>query len=241
MTHRFVKFGFAGIAASLSLGSLLTGCGGGGVDQDYLDSSSRALIGTYSKTSISALGTRVTCGDASSVVGDPKTELKDRNVVIDVCTPTDTITFSEDGRYAIKSYGGTEAGTFTRDNQRLELVRDTENGSVLSTPYQKTVYTLSGSGTDLVFTPTAQPVGYQKIDPAGDAFNGDNTPNYDNLAPKANVDGTLAILWLPNADSKPVLKSNLSIVPELIADAKEAVDARGFSKRYVVTYTFGKK
>ena len=139
MTHRFVKFGFAGIAASLSLGSLLTGCGGGGVDQDYLDSSSRALIGTYSKTSISALGTRVTCGDASSVVGDPKTELKDRNVVIDVCTPTDTITFSEDGRYAIKSYGGTEAGTFTRDNQRLELVRDTENGTGLSTPYQKTV------------------------------------------------------------------------------------------------------
>ncbi len=241
MTHRFVKFGFAGIAASLSLGSLLTGCGGGGVDQDYLNSSSRALIGTYSKTSISALGTRVTCGDASSVVGDPKTELKDRSVVIDVCTPTDTITFSEDGRYAIKSYGGTEAGTFTRDNQRLELVRDTENGSVLSTPYQKTIYTLSGSGTDLVFTPTAQPVGYQKIDPAGDAFNGDNTPNYDNLAPKANVDGTLAILWLPNADSKPVLKSNLSIVPELIADAKEAVDARGFSKRYIVTYTFGKK
>ena len=241
MTHRFVKFGFAGIAASLSLGSLLAGCGGGGVDQDYLNSSSRALIGTYSKTSISALGTRVTCGDASSVVGDPKTELKDRNVVIDVCTPTDTITFSEDGRYAIKSYGGTEAGTFTRDNQRLELVRDTENGSVLSTPYQKTIYTLSGSGTDLVFTPTAQPVGYQKIDPAGDAFNGDNTPNYDNLAPKANVDGTLAILWLPNADSKPVLKSNLSIVPELIADAKDAVDARGFSKRYIVTYTFGKK
>ena len=241
MTHRFVKFGFAGIAASLSLGSLLTGCGGGGVDQDYLNSSSRALIGTYSKTSISALGTRVTCGNASSVVGDPKTELKDRNVVIDVCTPTDTITFSEDGRYAIKSYGGTEAGTFTRDNQRLELVRDTENGSELSTPYQKTIYTLSGSGTDLVFTPTAQPVGYQKIDPAGDAFNGDNTPNYDNLAPKANVDGTLAILWLPNADSKPVIKSNLSIVPELIADAKEAVDARGFSKRYIVTYTFGKK
>lgn len=241
MTHRFVKFGFAGIAASLSLGSLLTGCGGGGVDQDYLDSGSRALIGTYSKTSISALGTRVTCGDASSVVGDPKTELKDRNVVIDICTPTDTITFSEDGRYAIKSYGGTEAGTFSRDNQRLELVRDTENGSVLSTPYQKTIYTLSGTGANLTFTPAAQPVGYQKIDPAGDAFNGDNTPNYDNLAPKANVDGTLAILWLPNADSKPVLKNNLSIVPELIADAKEAVDARGFSKRYVVTYTFGKK
>jgi hypothetical protein len=69
----------------------------------------------------------------------------------------------------------------------------------------------------------------------------DNTPNYDNLAPKANLDGTLAILWLPNADCKPVLKSNLSIVPELIADAKEAIDARGFSKRYVVTYTFGKK
>lgn len=241
MTHRFVKFGFAGIAASLSLGSLLAGCGGGGVDQDYLDSSSRALIGTYSKTSISALGTRLTCGDASSVVGELKTELKDRNVVIDVCTPTDTITFSEDGRYAIKSYGGTEAGTFTRDNQRLELVRDTENGTALSTPYQKTVYTLSGSSTDLVFTPTAQPVGYQKIDPAGAAFNVDNTPNYDNLAPKANLDGTLAILWLPNADCKPVLKSNLSIVPELIADAKEAIDARGFSKRYVVTYTFGKK
>lgn|GEM_PF-1045715 len=241
MTHRFVKLGFAGIAASLSLGSLLTGCGGGGVDQDYLDSSSRALIGTYSKTSISALGTRLTCGDASSVVGELKTELKDRNVVIDVCTPTDTITFSEDGRYAIKSYGGTEAGTFTRDNQRLELVRDTENGTALSTPYQKTVYTLSGSSTDLVFTPTAQPVGYQKIDPAGAAFNVDNTPNYDNLAPKANLDGTLAILWLPNADCKPVLKSNLSIVPELIADAKEAIDARGFSKRYVVTYTFGKK
>ena len=241
MTHRFVKLGFAGIAASLSLGSLLTGCGGGGVDQDYLDSSSRALIGTYSKTSISALGTRLTCGDASSVVGELKTELKDRNVVIDVCTPTDTITFSEDGRYAIKSYGGTEAGTFTRDNQRLELVRDTENGTGLSTPYQKTVYTLSGNSTDLVFTPTAQPVGYQKIDPAGAAFNVDNTPNYDNLAPKANLDGTLAILWLPNADCKPVLKSNLSIVPELIADAKEAIDARGFSKRYVVTYTFGKK
>ena len=241
MTHRFVKFGFAGIAASLSLGSLLAGCGGGGVDQDYLDSSSRALIGTYSKTSISALGTRLTCGDASSVVGEVKTELKDRNVVIDVCTPTDTITFSEDGRYAIKSYGGTEAGTFTRDNQRLELVRDTENGTALSTPYQKTVYTLSGNSTDLVFTPTAQPVGYQKIDPAGAAFNVDNTPNYDNLAPKANLDGTLAILWLPNADCKPVLKSNLSIVPELIADAKEAIDARGFSKRYVVTYTFGKK
>lgn len=241
MTHRFVKLGFAGIAASLSLGSLLTGCGGGGVDQDYLDSSSRALIGTYSKTSISALGTRLTCGDASSVVGELKTELKDRNVVIDVCTPTDTITFSEDGRYAIKSYGGTEAGTFTRDNQRLELVRDTENGTALSTPYQKTVYTLSGNSTDLVFTPTAQPVGYQKIDPAGAAFNVDNTPNYDNLAPKANLDGTLAILWLPNADCKPVLKSNLSIVPELIADAKEAIDARGFSKRYVVTYTFGKK
>jgi hypothetical protein len=55
------------------------------------------------------------------------------------------------------------------------------------------------------------------------------------------LDGTLAILWLPNADCKPVLKSNLSIVPELIADAKEAIDARGFSKRYVVTYTFGKK
>lgn len=241
MTHRFVKFGFAGIAASLSLGSLLTGCGGGGVDQDYLDSSSRALVGTYGKTSISALGTRVTCGDASSVVGDPKTELKDRNVVVDVCTPTDTITFSEDGRYAVKSYGGSEAGTFTIDNQRLELVRDTENGSVLSTPYQKTVYTLSGSSKDLIFTPTTEPVGYQKIDPAGAAFNGDNTPNYDNLAPKANLDGTLAILWLPNADSKPVLKSNLSIVPELIADAKEAVDARGFSKRYIVTYTFGKK
>ena len=133
MTHRFVKFGFAGIAASLSLGSLLTGCGGGGVDQDYLDSSSRALVGTYGKTSISALGTRVTCGEASSVLGDPKTELKDRNVVIDVCTPTDTITFSEDGRYAIKSYGGTEAGTFTSDGQRIELVRDTENGSGLST------------------------------------------------------------------------------------------------------------
>lgn len=241
MTHRFVKFGFAGIAASLSLGSLLTGCGGGGVDQDYLDSSSRALVGTYGKTSIFALGTRVTCGDASSVVGDPKTELKDRNVVVDVCTPTDTITFSEDGRYAVKSYGGSEAGTFTIDNQRLELVRDTENGSVLSTPYQKTVYTLSGSSKDLIFTPTTEPVGYQKIDPAGAAFNGDNTPNYDNLAPKANLDGTLAILWLPNADSKPVLKSNLSIVPELIADAKEAVDARGFSKRYIVTYTFGKK
>ena len=241
MTHRCVKFGFAGIAASLSLGSLLAGCGGGGVDQDYLDSSSRALIGTYSKTSISALGTRLTCGNASSVVGEVKTELKDRNVVIDVCTPTDTITFSEDGRYAIKSYGGTEAGTFTRDNQRLELVRDTENGTALSTPYQKTVYTLSGNSTDLVFTPTAQPVGYQKIDPAGAAFNVDNTPNYDNLAPKANLDGTLAILWLPNADCKPVLKSNLSIVPELIADAKEAIDARGFSKRYVVTYTFGKK
>jgi len=241
VTHRCVKFGFAGIAASLSLGSLLAGCGGGGVDQDYLDSSSRALIGTYSKTSISALGTRLTCGNASSVVGEVKTELKDRNVVIDVCTPTDTITFSEDGRYAIKSYGGTEAGTFTRDNQRLELVRDTENGTALSTPYQKTVYTLSGNSTDLVFTPTAQPVGYQKIDPAGAAFNVDNTPNYDNLAPKANLDGTLAILWLPNADCKPVLKSNLSIVPELIADAKEAIDARGFSKRYVVTYTFGKK
>lgn len=241
MTHRFVKFGFAGIAASLSLGSLLTGCGGGGVDQDYLDSSSRALVGTYGKTSISALGTRVTCGEASSVLGDPKTELKDRNVVIDVCTPTDTITFSEDGRYAIKSYGGTEAGTFTSDGQRIELVRDTENGSGLSTPYQKTVYTLSGSGSDLVFTPTAEAVGYQKIDPAGAAFNVDNTPNYDNLAPKTNLDGTLAILWLPNADSKPVLKSNLSIVPELIADAKEAVDARGFSKRYIVTYTFGKK
>ena len=240
MTHRFVNIGFLGIVAVLGLGGTLSGCGGGGIDQNFLNSSSRSLIGTYRKLSIASNGTYATCGTPGSILGSPRTELKDRNVVIDVCTANDTLGFGEDGRFSISSQAGARSCTFVMNNQRLEMVTDSLNGATLPLPHIKTVYTVSGSSKNLILTPAPEPVSYQKIDPTADAFKEDGTPNYDNLAPLSNVDGTLPLLWLPNTDSKPVLKADLRLVPELIADAREAADARGFSQRYMVTYTFGK-
>lgn len=241
MTHRFVNYRFLGIAAVLGLGGMLSGCGGGGIDQNFMNSSSRPLVGTYRKISIASNGTYATCGTPGSILGSPRTELKDRNVVIDVCTANDSIVFSEDGRFSISAPDGARSGTFVMDKQRLELVVDSMNGDELLPPHIKTVYTVSGSSKNLMFTPAPEFVSYQKIDPTGNAFKVDGTPNYDNLAPLSNVDGTVPLLWLPNADSKPVLKADLRLVPELIADSRESADARGFSQRYTVTYTYTKQ
>lgn len=122
-----------GLFCAISL--LSAGCGGGSNRSDG-QSGRAALIGTWTKTGLSARGRYVSCPNSISAEG----------VLIDSCVAGETVTFNNNGTYTIVYPAPrfinltTESGTWTLNNNNiLTLTRtatgyDANNDGVITTP-----------------------------------------------------------------------------------------------------------
>ena len=246
---QFGKIARASALAGIALaGVVFAGCSGGDnrIDPKVPARAVRDIAGSWGVTAIANNERFVTCQDPNNILGGPVAELKDRNVVVASCGATDAFTFGPsdaagNGTFTYESLGTVTEGSYFVEKDKLTLVPTRANGSVLSAPLPKSVYSLIDTSEGIELVPISQSAAYRLR--ASDLPKVDNTGRVlvDNLTPILNADGTVNTIILPNTDTVPIIQSDLTIHVGPSVDPADVTDTPGFAREYFVKRTLRKR
>lgn len=232
----------------------IAGCSGGTNRTDnsvQVAITTRAIDGVWRKSSIATRTRWVSCSDPNqTIIGSPISELTENGVVVDTCSPYESIIVGAtdskgNGRYRLVGQRSTEDGAYHFDGTTLTLTRDTIDSvpfknKVPAQPNQRLVFRVTFNDADQSFTitPVPQTVALKKVDATQPAFRADGTLVVENVTPVLNADKSISVIILPELSDFATVNSDLSVSVGPTASPAGVVDPPGFPKQHSVSFTF---